>query len=157
MSNPNDFHIGAGAVSIDNSDIGLTTQEGVVVVIDPDVHLHLSGKYGMTPVKATLLGHKITIQVFMGETTNANMANAIAGASGSGKVKFGGDAGSELVGHTLDIAPFDGTPAWHFRNVVPTGSVEVAYQVENERVYKAQFTAMVDVDMPEDENVAYVS
>lgn len=156
--NTADFRIGAGSLAINGSDVGGTTPEGLLVKYEPNIHLHMSGKYGMTPVKATLIGKLLTLEVTMAETTAANMANVFAGlTTKNGKVRFGGVAGLEVVGYKLTLTPFDGTPAWVFKNAIPTSPVEVAYQVENERVYKVTFTAMVDTTETEAENLAYVS
>ena len=152
------FRIGAGALSIDGTDVGLTTPEGVVVNYEPDVHLHMSGKYGNTPVKASLIGQNLTLEVTMAEHTLSNIEDAYAGTvQADGKIKFGGLAGREVSGKTLVLTPFDGTPSWVFRNAVPTSAVEAAYQVDNERVIQVTFTAMVEEGVPEAENLAYVS
>jgi len=156
--NVSEYRIGSGSLSLDGSDVGGTTPEGIVVKDAPDVHLHLSGKFGSTPVKATLLGRKLTLEITMAETTAANMLKVFPGSvSADGKTKFGGVAGVALVGHTMVLTPFDGTTPWHFRNVVQTSPIDVAYQTTNERVFKATFTALIDMDVPEAENLAYVS
>ena len=70
---PQNFHIGAGSLSIDGDDVGMTTEEGMVVNYEPDVHLHLSGKYGTTPVKASLVGQKLTLEAWIAEHTLDNI------------------------------------------------------------------------------------
>jgi hypothetical protein len=153
-----DFRIGAGSLAINGSDIGLTTPDGIVVNYEPNVHLHQSGKYGTTPVKASLIGVNLTIEVYFAETTKDNLVKALSGStSADGKVKIGGIAGTDITGAVLTLTPFDGTVSWTFRNCVPTSAVEVAYQVENERVYQVTFTAMVDTTKPEAENIAFAS
>lgn len=156
--NTANFKIGAGELYINGTSIGCTNQDGVTVTYEPDVHLHLCGKFGSTPVKASIIGKKITIKVAMAEVTSVNMVNALAGTiSADGKVKFGGAAGSEIVGKELKLVPFDGSESWIFRNAIPSSSVEVAYQAANERVFNVTFTALVDESFPVDENLAYVS
>lgn len=160
--NIQNFHIGAGALSIGGVDVGATTPNGMVVNYEPEVHLHKSGKYGNTPVKASLIGRTLTLEVELAETTLKNMTNVFAGVTSEGtptptKVKFGGVAGVEITGKTLILTPFDGTPAWNFRNAVPTSPVDMNYTVEDERVFKVTFTALVDSTVPEDENLAFVS
>jgi hypothetical protein len=156
--NTENFRIGSGDLLVNDVSIGATTQEGVVVTYEPDVHLHLSGKYGSTPVKASLIGQKLTIKIVMEEVTADNMEIALAGSvSADDKVKFGGVAGREITGVELKLVPFDGTESWVFRNAVPTSPVEVAYQPNNERVYSVTFTALVDESFPEAESLAYVS
>jgi hypothetical protein len=156
--NTENFNIGGGDLKVNGESIGATTQEGVVVTYEPDVHLHLSGKYGSTPVKASLIGQKLTIKVVMAESTADNMETALAGSvSANDKVKFGGIAGREITGVELSLIPFDGTESWVFRNAVPTSPVEIAYQPNNERIYSVTFTALVDESFPEAESLAYFS
>lgn len=160
--NTENFHIGAGAISIDGKDVGATTPNGVVVNYEPEVHLHNSGKYGNTPVKASLIGKLLTIDMELAESTLLNMSRVYAGATTDGattptKVKFGGIAGVEIEGKTIVLTPYDGTPGWTFRNAIPSSPVAMNYTVEDERVFQVTFTALIDSTAPEDENLAYVS
>lgn len=155
--NTQNFHIGAGAVSIDGTDIGETTPNGVVITYEPEIHFHKSGKYGNTPVKASLIGRTLTMEMELAETTVANMTKVFAGATASGAtgVNFGGLAGIEIEGVELELTPYDGTPPWTFYNAVPSSSVAMNYTVEDERVYKVTFTAMISSDGGEDNNLAF--
>lgn len=158
--NPNadEFKIGGGYLTLNGSDIGGTTEEGIVVIYEPDVYLHKSSKFGSTPIKASLIGQKLTLEATLGETTKENMAAVFDGVTSVGaKRQFGGVAGREIAGATLVLTPFDGSPSWHFANVVVTDSIEVTYQADNPRVYKVTFTAMVDGSAALAENIAYVS
>lgn len=151
------FHIGAGSLSIGGTDVGLTNEEGMVVNYEPDVHLHLSGKYGNTPVKASIIGQTLTLEVWIAEHTKNNIEDAFAGVvQADGKIKFGGLAGREVTGQTLILTPFDGTSAWYFRNAVPTSAVETAYKVNDERIIHVTFTAMVDEDAADADNLGYI-
>jgi hypothetical protein len=152
------FRIGAGELEVNSQDVGHTTEEGIVVSVEPSIHLHRSGKWGMTPVKSSILGYEVTVQITMAETTLENLQRAIAGSTtGGNNVQIGGLAGREVEGNEIVLTPFDGTESWTFRNAVPTSPIEVLYQVENERVYQATFTALVDEDSPDDSNVVFVS
>jgi hypothetical protein len=152
------FRIGAGSLSIDGSDVGGTTPDGIVVNYKPDVHLHLSGQYGNTPVKASLIGQELTLEIWMAESVFDNIENAFAGVrQEDDKIKFGGFAGRELTGHELILTPFDGTPSWTFKNAIATSNVETNYKVNDERIIHVTFQAMVDEDAPEDENLGYIS
>lgn len=151
------FHIGAGSLSIEGTDVGLTSEEGVVVNYEPDVHMHLSGKYGNTPVKASIIGQTLTLEVWMAENTYDNIESAYAGVlQEDGKIKFGGLAGREVEGKELILTPFDGTPSWYFRNAVPTGAVEAAYKVNDERIIHVTFQAMVDENAADVDNLGYI-
>jgi hypothetical protein len=155
--NAANFHIGAGSLTVGGTDIGGTTPDGVVITYTPDIHEHMSGQFGNTPIKMTLIGQSVELQVTMGETTAANLAKAIPGASLSGsRLNIGGNAGTGLTGVPLVFTPFDGTSAWYFRNAVVTSPVEVAYQVDNERVYQVTFKAIVNTAHSGSE-LAYVS
>jgi hypothetical protein len=157
MDGPSNFRIGAGALSIDGQDVGLTSEEGVVVNYEPDVHLHLSGKYGNTPVKASLIGQKLTVEVWIAEHTLENIENAYAGVTSSGgAIQFGGLAGREVEGHELILTPFDGTPSWYFRNAVPTEAVDANYKVNDERIIHVTFTALVDINASDEDNLGYI-
>lgn len=155
---PENFKIGAGSLSVNGEDVGLTTEEGVLVNYEPEVHLHNSGKYGNTPVKASLIGQMLTVEIWMGENTFDNIERAFAGVvQADGKIKFGGLAGRELTPAELVLTPFDSTPAWHFRKAVPTSAVETAYKVNDERVIHVTFTALVDTDAADDDVLGYIS
>lgn len=152
------FHIGAGSLTIDSQDIGATTEEGMVVHYEPDVHFHLSGKYGTTPVKASLIGQKLTIEVWIAEHTLANIGEAYAGVSQVGsKIQFGGISGREIVGKELTLTPFDGTEEWTFTNAVPMEAVDANYKVNDERVIHVTFQALVDTAESENENLGIFS
>ena len=153
-----DFHIGAGDISINGEDIGHTTPNGVVITYEPNVHQHQSGQWGTTPVKASIIGINVSLEIEIAESTLDNLERVLPGITrAGGRIQIGGEAGREVVGKSLVLTPFDGTEAWSFYKVVPTSAVEVAYQVENERVYKVTFTALVDETAPEAENIGYVS
>lgn len=152
-----DFRIGAGSLSIDGSDVGLTTEEGMVVNYEPEVHLHQSAKYG-APVKASLIGQTLTLEVWIAEHTLDNIELAYAGVTAVGdRIQFGGLAGREIAGKSLVLTPLDGTPSWYFRNAVPTSAVEANYKKGDERIIHVTFTALVDADAPEAENLGYLS
>lgn len=154
---PSNFRIGAGSLSIDGEDVGLTTEEGIVVHFEPDVHMHLSGKYGNTPVKASLIGQKLSLEIWMGEQTFANIESGYAGVVAStGRIDFGGLAGREVEGHELILTPFDGTPPWYFRNAVPTDAVDANYKVNDERIIHVTFVALVDINASDQDNLGYI-
>ena len=157
MDGPQNFRIGSGDLQIDGTSVGLTNEDGVIVTYEPDVHLHLSSKFGSTPVKASLVGIKLTLEVSMAEQTWENILNAFAGVvDEDSKIKFGGLAGTEIEGHELSLIPADETPTWYFRNAVPTGPIETAFNAKDERIIKATFTAMVDTEAEDDDNLGYI-
>lgn len=152
------FKIGAGSLAVDGQDVGFTTEDGVVVNYEPNIHLHTSGKYGTTPVKASIIGMKLTLEVWMAEHTLDNIELAFGGSlHEDNKIKFGGLAGREVVGKDMVLTPFDGTAPWSFRNAVPISAVDTNYKVNDERIIHVTFQAMVDENAPEDENLGYFS
>lgn len=154
---PENFHIGAGSLSIEGEDIGLTNEEGMIVHYEPEVHLHMSGKYP-APVKASLVGLNLTLEVTFAEITKDAFENAFAGVvQEDGKIKLGGLAGREVVGKELVLTPFDQTESWYFRNAVPTSVVDVGYTKNDERLLKVTFTALVDTDAADVDNLGYIS
>ena len=157
MTGPTNFRIGAGKLEIDYEDVGLTNEDGMIVHYEPDVHLHYSGKFGNTPVKASLIGQVLTLEVTVAEQTLANVMRTYAGVTlTSGRVQFGGLAGREIDGKALKLSPFDDTEPFYFKNAVPTSAVEAEYSVKNERLTKVTFTALVDIDALEAENLGYI-
>jgi len=135
----------------------MTTEEGMVVNYEPDVHLHLSGKYGTTPVKASLVGQKLTLEAWIAEHTLDNILATYAGVTQSGgKIQFGGLAGREIEGKALILTPFDGTASWYFQNAIPMEAVDANYKVNDERIIHVTFQALVDVDATEAENLGYL-
>lgn len=152
------FAIGAGSVAINGSDVGGTTEEGVVIHYEPDVHLHKSGQFGNTPVKASLIGQTLTVEMWLAEHVLDNIEFVYAGVVKAGaRIKFGGIAGRNIAGKALVITPFDGTESWHFSNAVPISSVDANYKVNDERIMHVTFQAMVDPNAPEAENLGYFS
>ena len=104
------------------------------------------------------MGHLLTIELNILETTIANLAEVLAGGALDGAViDIGGQAGREISGKEIILTPLDGTESWTFKNAVPSGSVEILYSPTGDRIYKAMFTALVDEASVEDENLAQVS
>lgn len=154
-STPDNYQLGAGDLKVDDTSVGYTTKNGVVVKVEPDLLLAKSGKYGSTPVRAFLIGQKVEVEVEMAENTADNYAVAMAGATLSGEsVKLGGIAGKVISGHIITLEPFDGSKVWTFKNCIPTSSVELAYKPGELRVIKVTFTGMVDTGEDDDENIA---
>lgn len=158
MNDFEDFRIGAGSLTVDGQDVGHTTEDGVVVNVEPSVHMHMSGKYGTTPVKGSVIGYNVTLQVTMAESTLQNMSKAIAGAEyNTNHLGLGFSGSKPITPVELVLTPFDGSPEWTFHRAIPTSSVELAYQVENERVVQVTFTALVDETEADDANIAFAS
>lgn len=142
---PGNFHISGAKIYIDNENIGSLNQDGATVSYKPDVHLHMSAKYGSSPVAATLIGVEATIELHIAEVTKDNLLKVLAGASEDGnKVAVGGVVGSQLTGVELLLVPFDDTESWIFTNAVPVSTVEVGFSPSKEREFVVTFQGMID-------------
>lgn len=142
---PGNFHISGGKVYIDDENIGSLNQDGAVVNYNPDVHLHQSAKFGSTPVAATLVGVECTMELHIGETTQANLARVLAGANDAGShIELGSVVGDQMTGVEVLLVPFDDTDSWVLHNAVPVSNVEVGYSPSNEREYVVTFRGMID-------------
>jgi hypothetical protein len=149
------YRIGSGYIKYKNDDLGGTTEEGVTIKVDRDIFLHTSGKYGSTPIKASLKGVKVEIEAEFGEVSATQLATFLPGVlSGS---NFGIQAGDEIPGGKLEFLPFDGTEAWIFTNAVPTSPVEQVYKPDKPTTYKVTFTAMIDGVAADGKELGYLS
>lgn len=154
-----DFQIGGATVRYNGVHLGHTNEDGVVISYEPDVHMHMSGRYGTSPVKASLVGKTLTVTVNLAEMTLARFEKAFTGtAIASSILNFGGTAGEALTGYDLIVLPNHGNiKKWTFKNAVVTGAIEQEYSPSNEQILAVTFTALVDEDEPEVENLAEVS
>lgn len=142
---PGNFHIAGAKVFVNGQNIGSLNQDGAVFTYTPDVHLHMSAKFGSTPVAATVIGVEVTAELNIGETTKENMELVMAGIATSGeRLVMGGVVGAQMAGVELLLVPFDDTESILLKNAVSTDPIEVSYSPSGERVYVAKFTGMID-------------
>lgn len=157
--NAQNFEVGNANLYVNDTFVGGTTGDGVVITYTPDVHEHQAGQHGTTPIAVTLIGERVEIEVTMGESTLENLNRAMAGSSLAGdRLSLGSTPGAKLTGVKLTIEPV-GTPnndyAWVFTNCVTISPVEVAYQTESERVVNVTFLALVDTTAEAGEVLGY--
>lgn len=158
VMNTDNFHIGACKLYADGQFVGETNEEGAVVNYEADVHLHKSGTFGNTPVKGSVIGKTLSIEVWIAEHTMDNIETFFPGVLREGeKIKFGGPAGLEIQGVQLTLVPNDGTPSWYFRNAIPSTAVETAYKVNDERLIHLTLSALIDPSAPANEELGYFS
>jgi hypothetical protein len=151
------FQISGAAIEVNGQSVGLLHESGATVTVSPDVHLHMSDKYP-SAVAASITGRETTIEMNLGESTLANLKTALAGSTGTGaELNLGGLAGTKLTPATIKLVPHNGTETWNFKAAVPTSEVEAVFAREDERIWTVTFTALVDTDEADAENVAYVS
>jgi len=153
------FQIGGATVRYAGVFLGHTNEDGITISYEPDIHMHMSGKYGTTPVKASLVGKKVTIEVNLAEITLANFKKTLSGSTlPVSTLLIGGVAGEELVGAELVVLPNHGNiKKWTFKNAVITSSVEQEYSPSNEQILKVTYTAMVSENVADASNLAEVS
>lgn len=152
---PSNFHISGGSIHINGENIGSLNQDGATVNYAPDVHLHLSAKYGSSPVAATVIGIEATMELNIGETTLDNVLKTFGGIiDDSGTPRMGGVVGTQMTGVELTLTPFDGTFSWILHNAVPISNVEVAYSPASERAFVVTFRGMIDVST---DSIGYLS
>lgn len=142
---PGNFHISGAKIYIDNENIGSLNQDGAVVNYSPDVHLHMSAKYGSSPVAGTVVGVEATFELHIAETTKENLLRVLAGATEDGnKVAMGGVVGQQLTGVEVLLVPFDDTESWILHNAIPVSNVEVGYSPSGEREYVVTYRGLID-------------
>lgn len=153
------FQIGGATVRYAGVLLGHTNENGIIVSYEPDIHMHMSGKFGTTPVKASLVGRKVTIEVNLAEITLANFEKTMSGSEIVASIlNVGGTAGEALTGAELVVLPNHGNiKKWTFKNAVITSAVQQEYSPSNEQILKVTYTAMVDEDSADAENIAEVS
>lgn len=153
------FQIGAAIARYAGVALGHTNEDGVTISYEPDVHMHMSGKFGTTPVKASLVGKKVEVTINLAEMTLANLNKSMAGAVlTSSLINIGGVAGEAMTGYELVVLPHHGNiKRWKFRNAVVTSAIEQEYSPSNEQILVVTFTALVDEDVSDANNLVEVS
>ncbi len=153
------FQIGGATVRYAGVFLGHTNENGITVTYEPDIHMHMSGKYGTTPVKASIVGKKVTVEVNLAEITLTNFEKTMSDSEITASLlNIGGVAGSALDGAELVIIPNAGNILkWTFRNAVITSAVSQEYSPSNEQILKVTYTAMVDEDRSDATNLVEVS
>lgn len=143
---PGNFHISGAKIYIDGENIGSLNQDGAIVNYNPDVHLHMSAKFGSSPVAGTVIGVEATMELHIGETTRENLLRVLAGATEDGnKVAMGGVVGQQLTAVEVLLVPFDDTESYILHNAIPVSNVEISFSPNKEREYVVTFRGLIDV------------
>ena len=155
MGADEDIKIGVASVTYKGTNLG-HTKGGVVVSYGPEYTDITADEYGKTPVDKALAGEKVTIKVPLAEEAWSNFKVAMpAGRQATGvagtNLEVGADAGkllSEEAGilrlHPTARAAGDLTKDFVGYKAVATGSAELNFKVDEERVIEVTFELLID-------------
>jgi len=137
--------IGTADVIWKGVDLG-HTMGAITVSYEPEYADIRANEYSAS-IDKVLTSEVWTITVPIAETTLANITKVIGTSTASGNyTKVGSKTGKRLSGVAgeLVINPTDGSEDIVFYKAVPVDSVELGYEVDNERVVEVKFEALVD-------------
>lgn len=155
---PENFRIGAANIAFGGEDLGLTNEDGAIVHVEPTFYEHKSAKYGETPLRISVTGYNITIEMTLAEPTLDNIEKVFAGVTRSGDtINVGGVAGREATADDLVITPVDGDNVFTFHKVAPFSVVDLAYKGTEPRLLKITFKALADVAQADASNIGTVA
>ena len=148
-------------VSGSEVDLGFT-MGGVTVTIETEVADVVTDQFGSVIMKQILVGRNATITVPFAETDLTLMSKLIPGASlvtdavtaTKKKVIVNTPIGSDLVASVAqalllikaigNTASTDLTDQFRFFKAAPSGELEFAFSIEDQRVWEVEFTAYPD-------------
>lgn len=150
------LRIGHVQVIFNSVNLGLT-KDGAVVTYEPSFADVGADKYGETPVDKVLIGENLQVQVTLAEPSIGNLEEAIAasdtdtGAGGS-RLNIGREAGFSLrdsaaailVLHPIKNVAGDLREDVTIYRAAPIETVELAYKVNEQRVFQITFQALPD-------------
>lgn len=118
-------------------------------------------QYGEMPLDMALTGQNLTIEVMFAEVTNEYIAKANPEGrydytSSDSKVGFGRDAGfllstvaKQIVFHPRNLGAANQNEDVYIFKAVSVESVELEYAIENQRLLKVVYRALVDETQPD--------
>jgi len=155
MASISNVRIGACSVKFNGVSLG-HTKEGVNFKFDRKFEDLSVDQYGETPIDMALVGQDLTIEVMLAEPQLGNLNIAIpeadnaTGASGT-RLGLGTDAGyllrsdsAQLILHPLNNATADLSDDVTIYKAVSYETVEMAYKIDEQRIVKVTFRALVD-------------
>lgn len=152
MASIANMKMGVASITIGGVDIG-HTKGGAEVTISPELYEQTVDKYGASVVNVVEVGTKVELKVMVAESTKANLAKIIAGATldeGTTKdeVTLGRSAGTTLTALPITLHPIamgvSTEDDWTFHRCVPTGEITASYKVDEDTIYEATFMVLVD-------------
>src|SRR3989304_10451775 len=150
------LRIGVSNIVFNSVNLG-NTKEGVNFVYEPDFADVTADKYGSSPIDMVLTGESLEIEVSLAEPSVRNLNRAIGASdlstgSQGDRVNLGRSAGYSLRTNKAAILVLH--PVAHAAAVtnedvviykaVPISAVEMNFEVDNQRIFKVTFKALID-------------
>lgn len=159
MSDTKNIKLGTCKITFGGEDLGLTLG-GVELTVETTTHETKVDQFGETVVNEIITGRNVTVSAPLAETTLENLVKVMPGATlvtdstdstkkvveieiGVGKSLL--DYAAELVLHPIALADNDLSEDVTIPYAATAGAMNFAYELENERVYNAEFKAYPDV------------
>lgn len=158
LQNGNISNVRIGVCNINYNSVNLGhTKDGVVLKFDRKFQDVTVDEYGDIPIDSVLTGQDLTVEVTLAEPTIANLLASIpeagrdSGAQGS-RLNLGRSAGwsartnasFQLVLHPISKAASDLSDDIVIYRAFSTEPIELPYKVDEQRVFKVTFRALVD-------------
>lgn len=156
MGDATNIKMGTCNISFDGVDLGLTIG-GVEVEVTTNTHETKVDQYGDTAANETIMGRSIVVKAPLAETTLANMADLMPGATligtGTEKVEVTTGVGvsllttaKELILHPIELLVSDLSEDLTIPLANTPGAMQFAYKYDQERVFMAEFKGYPDTN-----------
>lgn len=152
--------VGFGPCRLTFGEVSLeSTKGGTTLTYAPEVFEMTADEFGNTPYDAVLIGEVVTVSTNLlmsdWEQLQAAMPGATLVTSGSDKkLTFGGAMkrlgalAKELTLHPLEKADNDKSADVTIYKAVAWGNVDLAYNLDGEKVVPVEFHALLDTSRP---------
>lgn len=156
--------LGPCRITYGGEDLG-STKDGTTLTYTPEVFEMTADEFGNTPYDAVLIGEVVTVSTNLLMSTFTQLQAAMPagtlvtdGADPSRQaLTFGGATkrlaaiAKELVLHPLELPDEDKSADVTIWKAIAWGNVELAYNLNGERVVPVEFHALLDPSKPEGE------
>lgn len=154
MSNIQNLRMSACTVVFNGQSLG-HTQGGITFHYEPNLEDLMTDQYGKTPVDKVLTGENVQVVVNLAEPVVDILLAAIPSgqqvSSTNKRLHFGRDSGfslrtvaAQLVLHPVDKGSSDTSEDVVIYKAVVADTVELNYEVDNQRVFEVTFQALLD-------------
>lgn len=145
-------------VTFDGKDLG-STKGGTTVTYTPEVYEMTVDEFGNTPYDAVLIGEVLTVTTQLAMSTWEQLQAAMPAGTlitdsndpAKKKLTFGGATrrlaalAKELILHPLELPDTDKSADLTIYKAIAWGNVELAYNLEGEKVVPVEFHALLDI------------
>lgn len=154
--------LGPCRITYGGEDLG-STKDGTTLTYTPEVFEMTADEFGNTPYDAVLIGEVVTVTTNLLMSTFTQLQAAmpagtlVTGADSKKKLTFGGATkrlaalAKELVLHPLELPDEDKSADVTIWKAIAWGNVELAYNLNGERVVPVEFHALLDTSKPKGE------